>query len=37
LRGETPMAQRHDPSSEYAAEKADFAATRRSRWFGSTT
>jgi sulfide:quinone oxidoreductase len=35
LRGETPMAERHDPSSEYAAEKAEFAATRRARWFGS--
>ena len=35
LRGETPMAKRHDPSSEYAAEKAEFAATRRARWFGS--
>jgi sulfide:quinone oxidoreductase len=36
LRGETPMAQRHDPSSEYAAEKEEFAATRRARWFGSS-
>lgn len=36
LRGETPTAQRHDPSSEYAAEKEEFAATRRACWFGSS-
>ena len=35
LRGESPVADRHDPSLEYAAEKAEFAATRRARWFGS--
>jgi sulfide:quinone oxidoreductase len=35
LRGESPAAERHDPSLEYAAEKAEFGATRRSRWFGS--
>ena len=35
LRGESPAAERHDPSREYAAEKAEFAATRRARWFGS--
>ena len=35
LRGEAPAAQRHDPSREYAAEKAEFGATRRARWFGS--
>jgi len=35
LGGEAPAAQRHDPSREYAAEKADFGATRRARWFGA--
>jgi sulfide:quinone oxidoreductase len=35
LRGESPAADRHDPSLEYAAEKAEFGATRRARWFGS--
>ncbi len=35
LRGESPAADRHDPSLEYAAEKAEFSATRRTRWFGS--
>jgi len=35
LRGESPAAKRHDPSREYAAEKAEFGATRRARWFGS--
>ncbi len=35
LRGEAPAAARHDPSREYAAEKAEFGATRRERWFGS--
>jgi sulfide:quinone oxidoreductase len=35
LRGESPAAEPHDPSREYAAEKADFGATRRARWFGS--
>jgi sulfide:quinone oxidoreductase len=35
LRGESPDAERHDPSREYAAEKAQFGATRRARWFGS--
>ena len=34
LRGESPAAARHDPSREYAVEKAAFAATRRARWFG---
>ena len=34
LRGESPAAARHDPSREYAAEKAEFGATRRERWFG---
>lgn len=35
LRGEVPAARRYDPSREYAAEKAEFGATRRARWFGS--
>ena len=34
LRGEAPAAQRYDPSHEYAAEKEEFGATRRARWFG---
>src|SRR5680860_656646 len=34
LRGEAPAARRHDPSREYAAEKAEFGVTRRARWFG---
>jgi sulfide:quinone oxidoreductase len=34
LRGEAPEAQRHDPSREYAIEKAEFGAIRRARWFG---
>ena len=35
LRSESPAADRHDPSLEYAAEKAEFGSTRRARWFGS--
>jgi sulfide:quinone oxidoreductase len=35
LRGESPAAARHDPSREYAAEKANFGAVRRERWFRS--
>ena len=35
LRGESPAADRHDPSLEFATEKAEFGATRRARWFGS--
>lgn len=35
LRGDSPAAERHDPSHEYAVEKAEFGATRRARWFGS--
>jgi sulfide:quinone oxidoreductase len=35
LRGETPEAERNDPSHAFAAEKAEFAATRRARWFGA--
>ena len=34
LRDEAPAAQRYDPSREYAAEKEEFGATRRARWFG---
>jgi sulfide:quinone oxidoreductase len=34
LRGDGPAAQRHDPSLEFAAEKAEFGAVRRARWFG---
>ena len=34
LRGDAPAAQRYDPSLEYAAEKQDFGAVRRARWFG---
>ena len=34
LGGPAPAAQRNDPSREYAAEKQEFGATRRARWFG---
>ncbi len=34
LRGDAPEAHRYDPSLEYAAEKEQFGATRRARWFG---
>lgn len=34
LRGDSPAARRHDPSLEYAAEKQQFGAVRRTRWFG---
>jgi sulfide:quinone oxidoreductase len=34
LGGESPVANRNDPSLEYAAEKAEFGASRRARWFG---
>lgn len=33
LHGDTPAATRHDPSLENAAEKVQFGATRRARWF----
>ena len=36
LRGDAPAALRHDPSRDYAAEKAEFGAARRARWFGVT-
>jgi sulfide:quinone oxidoreductase len=35
LKGPAAAAKRHDPSREIAAEKTEFGATRRSRWFGS--
>ena len=34
LHGDGPAAQRYEPSMEFAAEKAQFGATRRARWFG---
>jgi sulfide:quinone oxidoreductase len=34
LSGPAPVAQRHNPSAEFAAEKNEFGATRRARWFG---
>jgi sulfide:quinone oxidoreductase len=34
LRGPAPEAKRHDPAREHAAEKVEFGATRRARWFG---
>jgi sulfide:quinone oxidoreductase len=34
LSGDAPAAERHEPSREYAREKAEFEATRRARWFG---
>ena len=34
LSGPAPAAERYDPSREYAAEKEEFGATRRARWFG---
>jgi sulfide:quinone oxidoreductase len=34
LSGPAAAAQRLDPSREYAAEKEEFGATRRTRWFG---
>jgi sulfide:quinone oxidoreductase len=34
LRGDTPAAERNDPSLEFAAEKEEFGAVRRARWFG---
>jgi sulfide:quinone oxidoreductase len=34
LRGEAPVAERQEPSLEFAAEKAEFGASRRARWFG---
>ena len=34
LSGSAPSAQRHDPSRQYAADKQEFGASRRARWFG---
>jgi sulfide:quinone oxidoreductase len=34
LSGPAPEAQRNEASREFAAEKAEFGATRRARWFG---
>ena len=34
LRGDAPEAKRRDPSLEFAAEKEEFGAVRRARWFG---
>ena len=34
LGGPSPVAARNEPSLAYAAEKAEFGATRRARWFG---
>jgi sulfide:quinone oxidoreductase len=34
LHGDAPTAQRYEPSLEYAAEKEQFGAIRRARWFG---
>ena len=34
LRGDAPAAERHDPSLAFAAEKEEFGAVRRARWFG---
>jgi sulfide:quinone oxidoreductase len=36
LRGDAPAAQRYDPSLQFAAEKEEFGAVRRARWFGRT-
>jgi sulfide:quinone oxidoreductase len=34
LRGDAPAAARHNPSLTFAAEKEEFGAVRRARWFG---
>jgi sulfide:quinone oxidoreductase len=34
LHGDAPAARRYEPSLEYAAEKEQFGAMRRARWFG---
>ena len=34
LRGDAPAAQAHGATLAYAAEKDEFGATRRARWFG---
>jgi sulfide:quinone oxidoreductase len=35
LRGPSPVAARNEPSLAFAAEKAEYGATRRARWFGA--
>jgi sulfide:quinone oxidoreductase len=35
LGGDTPVAERNEPSEAFAAEKAQFGASRRDRWFGA--
>ncbi len=35
LRGDTPVAERNEPSEAFAAEKAQFGSSRRARWFGA--
>ncbi len=34
LHGDAPAAERHDPALAFAAEKEQFGAVRRARWFG---
>jgi len=34
LHGDAPPAQRYELALEYAAEKEQFGAVRRARWFG---
>jgi sulfide:quinone oxidoreductase len=34
LHGDAPDARRHDPALEFGAEKEQFGAVRRARWFG---
>jgi sulfide:quinone oxidoreductase len=35
LRGDSPVAERREPSHAFAEEKAQFGASRRARWFGA--
>jgi sulfide:quinone oxidoreductase len=35
LGGPSAAAERHEPSHEFAAEKQQFGASRRARWFGA--
>jgi sulfide:quinone oxidoreductase len=35
LHGDSPVAERREPSQAFAAEKAQFGASRRARWFGA--
>jgi sulfide:quinone oxidoreductase len=34
LHGDAPAANRYDPALEFGAEKREFGAVRRARWFG---